>query len=105
MATPPNINHSISLNDAAQLTKNYRTENNNGTKGGFFWGNQVMAMLNNSKSIGMRYYYGLDENKQKVLILTAVDENGNDLCNDTLLELSLLCPDVCSTNNPLNSDV
>jgi hypothetical protein len=105
MATPPNINHSISLNEAAKLTKKYRDQNENSTKGGFFWGNQVMAMLTNSKAIGMRYYYGLDENDKKVLVLTAVDENGNDLFNDTLLEMSVQCPDICGTNNPLNSDV
>lgn len=105
MPTPPHIDHSISLADAAVLTKRFRDANPGSIKGGFFWKDQLIEMLNNSKAIGMRYYYGLDINDSPVLVLTAVDGNGNDLCEnkELLMELSAPCPTYCSDNNPLNN--
>ena len=104
MPTPPHVDHSISLTTAASFTKKYRDSNpSNIVKGGFFWKDQLIDMLNNSKAIGMRYYYGIDDNDSPVIILTAVDGNGDDLYNDKLLDFAPQCPDVCSVNNPLNN--
>ncbi len=101
MALPGPRDHTITVETAAEMTKRHR---DNFIKGGFFWKDQVLEMLGGNDSVGMRYYYGLDENAKQVLILTAVDEQGNDLYDQTLLELAFPCPEICSEANPLNSD-
>lgn len=99
MAAPEPRNHSITLEAAAEMTKRYR---DNFIKGGFFWKDQILSMLT-SDSIGMRYYYGVDKDGKKVIILTAVDADGNDICEGRLLEFSVICPTTCSVSNELNN--
>jgi hypothetical protein len=104
MALPNTINHHISLTDAAKLTKAFRDANPHAIKGGLFFKEQILEMLAQSETFGMRYYYGIDSSQKPVLVLTAVNGDGNDLYEGILLELAAPCPEICSTNNPLNNN-
>ena len=100
-------NHDISFNDAGVMTKAYRTANPGQILGGFFGKDALMEMLNETDCVGIRYYYGLDGNGNKVMVLVGTDANENDLVDETkgdvCKEMSIICPPHCGNNNILNS--
>lgn len=96
-------NHSVSLKEASRWTRKYREEAGQGTiKGGFFGGNAVKQLLDQEKAVGLRYYYGINDEDQPVLILVGVDNEGRDLVSGYVAELSGLCPPDCDNLSPLN---
>jgi len=104
-----NENHDISLGDAAAMTKRYRDSVTPATrKGGFFGRAAIEAILAQSDGAGnpcagIRYYHGLNDRSEPVIILVAADKDENDLHTGALAEFAMPCPTQCSTNNPLNS--
>ncbi len=104
MSFTGNEDHSISLALASEWTKNFRSTISEGEKiGGYFSKSAIESVLNQEEAIGLRYYFGIDDNKQSVIILTGVNSKGNDLYNGILLERALPCPPDCAVANPLNS--
>lgn len=104
MAFTGKENHSISLDDAAHLTKNYRDNNPPGiTLGHYFGRDAIDAILAQDECVGIRIYYGLTDEGTKQLVITGVDADKNDLYDGVLAERSILCPPDCGTLNPLNS--
>ena len=98
-------NHGISLEAAAELTARFRETISEGDIiGGFFGKDAVRDILQQTGCVGMRYYYGLDENEKPVLVLVGVDSDGNDMYDGELAELAFPCPDNCPSANPLNSN-
>lgn len=96
--------HSISLNDAAEMTARYRAQMTPGQiNGGFFGRDALEAILNQENCIGIRYYYGLDENNKQVMVLVGVNTEENDIVHGELAERSIICPPHCSESNALNS--
>lgn len=99
-----NENHSIPLPEAAQMTLNYRNSSPaNATLGHYFGKTAIIGLLNQAGAVGMRLYYGLDDNDKKQLIAVAVDANGNDLYEGLILDRTIHCPPFCGNANPLNS--
>ena len=104
MAFTGHEDHSISLNEAAELTKRYRDRmTGDQIKGGFFGRDAIQAILDQSDCIGIRYYYGLDANNKQVMVLVGAIANQDDLENGELAEFSRPCPDLCGINNQLNN--
>ena len=70
---------------------------------------QVKSMLGNTNCVGMRIYYGMDENKKIHGILVGVDNEGKDILPENeqagnyILERGIRCPDNCPPTSPLNS--
>lgn len=96
--------HSITLEAAAKLTKKYRDSvHAQDIKGGFFGRDAIQELLDQDECVGIRYYYGLDENNVKVMVLVGAKADEDDLDHGALKEASLLCPPRCGKNNPLNS--
>ena len=101
----PNRNHSITLQEATEFTKNYRnSESYNGKKGGFFGKTALLSMLDQPGAAGIRYYYGLDNENTPVLVLVAATEENVDLYNGELAELAIPCPSICDMDSPLSND-
>lgn len=100
-----NEDHSISLNEAAELTANYRSTltSNTEAKAEYFGKAALVELLNQSAAVGVRIYYGIDNAGIKKLVLVGVDAEGNDLYEGALMERGQLCPPECSAENPLNS--
>jgi hypothetical protein len=97
-----NEDHSISLEEAAAFTFNYRQDPGSDPKlGGFFGGKAIQSILDQEGCVGIRYYYGKDNNGAPVLIIVGVDKEGNDLYRDLLAEKSVPCPP-CGSGNNLN---
>lgn len=102
LALPPR-NHTISLADAAALTRRWRVQRRGLEHGGAFHADQVQAVLEGRDCVAMRYYHGLDAAGLPSLILVGVDPEGADMCDSVMLELHFPCPPVCAESNDLNS--
>ena len=98
-------NHSITLSDAAAMTKNFRSSLSDPSSiiAEYFGGDAIRSILAQTGCVGIRIYYALDATNVSHLVISGVDINGNDLCNGVLAEKGLGCPAYCSANNPLNS--
>lgn len=95
--------HRISLEEASEMTARYRETITNGeTIGGFFGVEIIKSILDQDNCVGIRYYYAINETGKKVLVLTGVNSNGDDLYEGILAEFSSGCPEYCSSPNPLN---
>ena len=96
--------HTIALDDAAELTRNYRKSAGKGAiKGGFFGRAALEQVLSQEGVVGIRYYYAQENNGRPVLILVGVDANGKDIVDGFMAERAMPCPPFCSPFNPLNS--
>jgi hypothetical protein len=96
--------HNIGLQAAANMTRRYRESIEKGNKiAGYFGEDAIEAILAQDGCIGIRYYYGINDEGQKVLILVGVKANADDIYEGRIMEMSWPCPHCCSTANPLNS--
>lgn len=92
----------ISLAKASEMTSNYRSQNPGETIAHFFGKDIIQRILSQEGCMGIRIYYGIDQDETKQLILVGADENQNDIIQ-LVADLSFPCPQTCSTHNPLNS--
>ncbi len=105
MSFTGNEDHSISLSEAAQMTKNYRDTITSGTTIAHYFGkNAIEEILAQTGCVGIRIYYAITETGQKQLVITGVNSSENDLYNGKLADRSVCCPSKCSSANPLNSN-
>ena len=96
--------HTISIDEASELTRNYRMSAGKGAiKGGFFGRAAIEQVLSQEGVVGIRYYYAKEHNGRPVMIMVGVDEFGKDLVDGFLAERSVPCPPFCGGLNPLNS--
>lgn len=97
-------NHAITLEEASALTARYRATANAGDAKAEYFGKQsLISLLSQNACVGVRIYYGVDADNVKKLVLVGVDAEGNDLYEGDLMERGVLCPPICSADNPLNS--
>jgi len=96
--------HDITLSEASAMTKRFRDTVTSGqTIAHYFGAEAINQILDQTGAVGIRIYYGLNENNQKQLIITGVGSDGNDLYLGKLAERSVTCPIDCSSANPLNT--
>lgn len=104
MAFTGNEDHSISLKDAADLTKNYRkTAGAAAVLGGYFSKTAVQTILDQKDRVGLKFYYGKETVGTMQLVILGVAANEKDLEKGPLLERSVPCPPHCGPPNSLNS--
>ena len=98
-------NHSISLADAAAMTKTYRNSIVSGdTISHYFGKDAILAILNQTNCVGVRIYYGLDSAGAKQIIAVGAVSDGDDLYQGLLAERTVKCPYECPGANPLNTN-
>ena len=100
-----NSQHEINLNEASQLTANYRNANPNKPIAEYFSRDAFEALLANPSITGIRIYKGLDDQGVEHLVLVgAIQEGATDEDEiNLIMEAGKLCPPICSNINPLNS--
>jgi hypothetical protein len=103
MSFTGNENHSISLQDASDLTANFRTNHPGAIKGFYFSKSAIETILNQTDCVGIRIYYGETIANVPCLVISGVKANMDDLYNGSLAEFGTPCPAFCGTANPLNS--
>lgn len=96
--------HSITLNEAGKLTRNYREKaGEKAIKAEFIGKETLQNILNQESCVGIRIYYGEANNGKPEMVLVGVDIEENDLIEGILAEKTLPCPPYCGESNPLNS--
>ena len=105
MSFTGNENHSISLQNASDLTANFRANHPSAIKGFYFGKATLLSILNQSDCVGIRIYYGEDSSTVPVpcLVITGVKANEDDMETGVLAEYGTPCPPHCGTSNALNS--
>ena len=99
-----NTDHSISLKDAAAMTKKFREGAGQGAViASAFNKKALQDILSQENCIGIRMYYAKKEDGESTLMLVGFKENGDDIYDGELAEWSGNCPPNCSSSNPLNS--
>ncbi|MEN9949019.1 MAG: hypothetical protein RL106_1842 [Bacteroidota bacterium] len=95
----------ISLETASAWTARYRATISEGdTIASAVSKEIVMDILQQEGCVGIRFYYGIDDDNATVLIAVGVDANGDDLYKGLIADRFGRCPDVCPSFNPLNSN-
>lgn len=96
----------VTLENASKLTEEYRKTISPGdTIANAVGKNLVESILAQPGCMGIRFYYALNEQGNKQLVLVGVDENGNDLTEGNIVDQLPNCPPRCSIANPLNSKI
>lgn len=103
MSFTGNEPHEITLAEAAALTANHRTNHPNEILGLFFGKTAILEILNQENCVGIRAYYGEDNQGANKLVIVGVDANKNDLINGKIADYGIPCPQRCSNSNSLNS--
>ena len=94
----------VSLEEAAVWTAAYRKTIPTGSTIAHFIGeNKLNLILEQKDCVGVRIYYGLDEDGNQNLVFVGADKDENDLVNGVIVEYVLSCPPFCSGLNDLNS--
>jgi hypothetical protein len=113
------MNHEIPVTQAAEMTRSYRTMNNDILKTEYqnqnllplcetFDRAALDTLLAQDDCKQIRIYYGMDENYKVHAILVGVDGNGNDMIphmpkDGVTMENAYRCPTDCPSASTLNS--
>lgn len=91
----------ISVREGGDMTANYRTANPGERKGHFFGRDLLMEILEQEGCMGIRMYYGIDDDGEKQLVICGADASEDDML-DIVGDVSCPCPP-CGSANALNS--
>ncbi len=95
--------HSISLDQAIQFTKNFRTNHPYAqANSGVFGKDAMLKILNQEDVVALRLYYGEFDDGRPNMVVVGVTEDGNDKYEGELAELWFPCPPFCPYESPLN---
>ena len=95
--------HTITLDEAAAMTKIYRQSvPSTARKGGFFGRDAILKILNQEDCVGIRYYHGINSAGEPVIILCGALANEDAMDDGALVEFAIPCPTQCGSSNPLN---
>ncbi len=98
-----NEDHSMSLVEAAELTKNYRESVGTGTiLSGFFGKTALLGILRQTGCVGMRIYNALLSDGKLTFVLVGVDSEGEDMEDGEIAEIMYPCPPICPGGSTLN---
>ena len=93
----------IPMSEATEMTSTYQGGPNGDVKGGFLGKDKINELLQQPGAMGIRIYFGVDENGDKTVVLAAADADENDMTS-LLLDRWKPCPPRCGTSNGLNND-
>jgi hypothetical protein len=88
--------------EAGELTRRYRKAKINTVEGGFMGREKLQAILDQTGCMGIRVYFGMDEDKTMSMVFVGADADENDLLKN-ITQHVLKCPPRCSEKNVLNS--
>lgn len=117
------MNHFISLPEAQGMTKRFRDNKEAVLEASLrhqnilpicetFDKEAFVILLNKPGCVGIRIYYGMDEDLKVHAVIVASDENGNDILTqgpvmlteeNDIIERGNRCPDLCPPSSPLNT--
>ena len=102
----------IELKLASEWTHRWQAENPEGTRAHFYGREILQKLLDQEGSMGIRFYYGLDEKGTRQLVLVGVNANGEDLLPSVngrtnaaeylVVDQTMPCPLTCAQESELN---
>lgn len=94
----------ISLDEASQMTARYRNTIQPGEVIGQFIGKDLIEkIINQDECVGIRIYFGVNENGKNSLVLVGADSNEDDLFQGKIADRGWDSPPHHGIANPLNS--
>lgn len=98
-----NEGEGIPLDLAKAWTKKWRETKAPEDPNAFFFGREkLQEILNQEGSVGIRVYFGVNDENQKALILVGADADENDQTDRLVLDKGLKCPPHCPNGGGLN---
>lgn len=91
----------ISLKDGAAMTAAYRSANPGGMRGHFFGREVLNQILSQEGCMGIRMYYGINEEGVQQLIIVGANSEEQDL-TAMVADVSVGCPYRCDPSSALN---
>lgn len=92
----------IDLTVAARWTARYRVAG--GEIHAHFFGREILQqILDQDGCMGIRVYYGLDDNGVSQLILVGANADAEDLYEGIVADYADPCPNNCDSASPLNA--
>jgi hypothetical protein len=85
----------ISLETASAWTANFRSEHPYSIKALYYGRNILLDMLDQENCVGLRFYFAIDSEGAKQLVIVGVDADGNDLYNGIVADRGKPCPTYC----------
>ena len=99
-----NEDQKISLEVASKLTKRYREATGTGAiLGGYISQSALKKILDQDDCVGIRYYYGQEEDGTPQAVIVGVLANEDDIDDGEIAERAICCPPTCGKKNSLNS--
>lgn len=102
MAFTGNEDHTISLEEGADLTSNFRDNYPGQPQGIYFSKSTLEDVLAQSDCVGIRFYFGLTTNDKLRIVFTGVKASEDDIIG-IVGDGGSLCPPACGKKNDLNS--
>jgi hypothetical protein len=98
--------HEIPFEEGAEYTAQFRKNNPDKKKGGYFSKSAITKLLSQDECVGLRIYFAEYENGSLGMVMVGVKSNENDqIGNDYVcMDKCIPCPDRCGINDILNSD-
>ncbi len=97
------VSHEISLQEASELTARYQENLPTGQpKGGFFGKQAVQRLLDHPECVGLRFFFGAHKDGKRAVVGLCVDKFGAEMFYGPAVDLSIVCPPICSSVNLLN---
>ncbi|MFD2891722.1 hypothetical protein ACFS5J_06830 [Flavobacterium chuncheonense] len=102
MAVTPNSGAQISLTEAETLVDDFKAKFPSEIKASFIGIENVQNLLKQDGCIGIRMYYGYDNDAERLSpVFVGVNSDGEDMI-DLIMDRSVPCPPDCDANSPLN---
>lgn len=92
----------VSLTDAAALNANFRNNFRNQPLGVYFSQKTLREVLNQDDCVGIRFYFGADEDNKLTITFAGVLANEDDIL-EIIGDNGIKCPPHCGAKNDLNS--
>ncbi|MEY2794105.1 MAG: hypothetical protein RJA76_2097 [Bacteroidota bacterium] len=94
----------ITLEEGAAMTARYRNSVQPGETIAINFSKQILTeILNQDECQSLRFYFAKNDEGKTNLVVTGVDNLGNDLYQGLVADRGGICPPYCSGKNPLNS--
>lgn len=97
MAFDGNEGKPISLEQAISWTSSFQKKMSLGQLNSQFYGkNAIMSILKQEGCVGIRFYHGINDSGENVIILVGADANENDMTSGLIYQDGTKCPPRCS---------
>ena len=102
MPLSPTSGGQITVSEAQDLIRAFQAMFPEEIKASFIGTDNINLILNQENCIGIRTYYGYDEEQKRLsLIMVGVDQEEKDMTSGYIMDKMMPCPTNCDPSSPL----